>query len=407
MTLKYTFPLLLLLTACQTKNENSSFNFTPIPHPCINGGEPNLFTSETGEVYLSWIAYENDTTDVLQYAQWEDEKWTTPKTIAQGSNWFVNWADFPSLAAYEDSGKTLAAHWLQKSAEGTYDYDVHISQSKDGGETWQTSFIPHQDGIAAEHGFVNLVPLEAAKMAAVWLDGRHTKGHDETHKHKGAMTLRTATFDPQGNLMDEVELDNKVCDCCQTSAAVTDEGLIVAYRDRSEGEIRDVSVIRQVQGQWTSQKTIGNDNWQTTACPVNGPVIRAEGQRVALAWFTSADGEPKVQLVLSEDAGATFSKPIRIDEGNPLGRVDVLFLKNHQVIVSWLEASEEAAEIKVVAVAKNGEIYQRFSIAKTSAARKSGFPRMTNWNDQALVAWTGVDSLTSIRTGVLTLPSMK
>jgi len=271
---------------------------------------------------LSWVEYLNDTTDALVFSKLENEKWSTPKTIATGSDWFVNWADFPSLVAYEDEGKTLAAHWLQKRAEGTYDYDVHIAQSKDGGDTWSSSFIPHRDSIAAEHGFVSMLPTSDNKIFATWLDGRNTKGegHEEDshgHGHHGAMTLRTAVFDENGKLSEEAELDNRICDCCQTSAAMTDDGVIVAYRDRSEKEIRDISIVRKVNGKWTTPKPVFNDNWLIAGCPVNGPALAANGKNVAIAWFTMSEEKPQVKVAFSDDSGANFSEPIRIDEGNP------------------------------------------------------------------------------------------
>ncbi|MDX1407284.1 MAG: hypothetical protein R3330_04100, partial [Saprospiraceae bacterium] len=170
------------------------------------------------------------------------DSWSPRREIARGSDWFVNWADFPSVVAFSD-GRSLAAHWLQKSASGTYDYDVRISVSKDMGETWSGSFIPHTDGIPAEHGFVSMIPADSNRILAIWLDGRHMQaGEGHGHRHGGgAMTLRAAEFDVDGNLFAEAELDSMVCECCQTDAAMTSTGPIVVYRNRSDQEIRDIS----------------------------------------------------------------------------------------------------------------------------------------------------------------------
>ena len=91
----------------------------------VASGEPNLFVDPSGQVYLSWVE-EVESGHELRYAAWQDEQWSSPQTIAQGDNWFVNWADFPSMAVTD---AFAAAHWLQKSAEGTYDYDVQVALS--------------------------------------------------------------------------------------------------------------------------------------------------------------------------------------------------------------------------------------------------------------------------------------
>lgn len=388
--------VLFLISSCKQNNKQPIvpiWTVVPIESPAGQSGEPNLFSTSDGQLYLSWVEYTNDTTDVLQFSRLEKNGWSAPISIASGTDWFVNWADFPSLAVYPD-GKKLAAHFLAKSANGTYDYDVHITQSADAGQSWSESFILHSDGVAAEHGFVSLMPISGGRIFAAWLDGRNSK------KEKGAMTLRSATFDANGQLYDEVELDNKVCDCCQTDATLTDNGPIVAYRDRSEEEMRDIALVRKVNGQWTEPKVIFPDNWQIAGCPVNGPSLSAKGQQVVIAWYTAANDQPSVKVAFSKDGGATFSDPIQIDQGNPLGRVDALMLDNGQAVVSWMEEVDEQAEIRVVKMYTNQQLSEPAVIATNSAARSSGFPILAQANNELYIAWTQVEGaeLTHVRT---------
>ena len=122
---------------------------------------------------------------------------------------------------------SLAAHWLVKSSKATYAYDVNIARSDNGGKTWTQPIVPHRDNTQTEHGFVSLIPLSDGRVGAVWLDGRNMKDMKESDEHAPApasMTLRYAAIDRKGNLSDEAELDNRVCECCQTSAAVTSDG---------------------------------------------------------------------------------------------------------------------------------------------------------------------------------------
>lgn len=367
-----------------------------ISTPCKLGGEPNLHITKDGKAMLSWVEYLNDTTDVLAFSTLSSGEWSAPQIIAKGTDWFVNWADFPSIVAYTENSNQLAAHWLQKSAGGTYDYDVHIAQSTDGGKNWNPSFVPHTDGISAEHGFVSMLPVDNGKIFATWLDGRYTKTENSSdgHDHEGqggAMTLRGAFFNTAGGLTGEIELDNKVCDCCATSAALTQNGVIVAYRDRSDAEIRDISIVRQIGKDWTRPRPIHSDNWEIAGCPVNGPKIIADGQsKVAVAWYTMANDTPKVQIAISTDAGANFSQAIGIDDGNPLGRVDLVF-DNDDLIISWLEKIDtENATIRVAKVKQDGVIEKKMTVTQTSTARSSGFPILEKLGKQLIVAWTEI-----------------
>ena len=105
--------------------------------------------------------------------------------------------------------------------------------------------------------------------------------------------------------------------------AATDEGVVLAYRDHSAMEIRDIAVIRQTPSGWSESTVVHDDRWKIAGCPVNGPSLAADGQRVALAWFTQAQDQPRVKLALSEDGGRSFGEPIILPDEDPLGRVSV------------------------------------------------------------------------------------
>lgn len=395
--------ILLLGAGCQSTSKDIQLLATA----CEAGGTPNLHITSEQEALLSWIEYANDSTDALVIAQLKQNEWDTFQIVAYGQDWFVNWADFPSVVSYPNQ-KTMLAHWLQKNDKGPYDYDIRIAQSKDGGSTWGNSFVLNQDGIAAEHGFVSLLPISDSSIFATWLDGRYTKTENDSdgheHGHGGAMTLRAAFIHPDNTISNDIELDNRVCDCCQTAAALTANGVIIAYRDRLEGEIRDISIIRQVGFDWTQPRRVFEDNWEVAGCPVNGPKIVAEGQRVAIAWFTMAQDTAKVKVAFSSNAGATFSEPIRIDESKPLGRVDLVLVEGG-AIVSWLEDKEDWAEIRLQKLNKDGKIGASKLLTKTSAARASGFPILEKIDQQLLVAWTEIldeeKETTTIRTALM------
>ncbi|MEO6569741.1 MAG: hypothetical protein ABIO94_13325 [Opitutaceae bacterium] len=281
-----------------------------LPSPAGPGsGQPNLAVAPDGSVYLSWIERLGEGRFSLRFAEKEGDGWSPPRVIAEGSNWFVNWADFSSLVALPDG--SLAAHWLVKSGPGTFDYDVTISRSFDKGTSWGKPFVPHRDGVKAEHGFVSMFAAADGNLAAVWLDGREMKpganGNDHGH---GDMTLRYVKIMRDGSLTDDASLDRRVCECCQTSAAMTAVGPIIVFRDRSEEEkeIRDISIVRLNAGKWSVPRPVFQDGWQLNGCPVNGPAVAASGKRVAVAWFTAANNSARVKMAFSSDAGESFGR---------------------------------------------------------------------------------------------------
>ena len=294
--------------------------YLPSPAPS-NSSLSRVVANESGEIYLSWVRQDTEQA-TLAFSRLTSEDWETPKVISRGNNWFVNWADFPALSI-DASG--IVAHWLQISAQGTYDYDIRARFYSKDNATWTEARTIHTDGISAEHGFVAMLPFDNDTTLITWLDGRETKHGDPL----GAMTLRAGIFNKSGANVREWELDHRVCDCCQTSSAMTEKGPIVVYRDRSPEEVRDIYATRLVEGVWTLPQPIHNDNWQIAGCPVNGPSVAAMKERVAVAWFSAKDDTPKIQLVISNDSGLNFSDPIVVESPNTIGRVGTVILESN------------------------------------------------------------------------------
>lgn len=356
------------------------------PH---GSGEPNLFATPDGRVILTWLEPTSDTSHALMVSERTNGAWSEPNTIVERSDLFVNWADFPSLV--EDESGSWLAHWLQKVDAAPYAYHVMTARSRDRGVTWSTPMRLHSDSSPTEHGFVAMVPVSGGGVAAAWLDGRATGGtdHDDPAAHgDGAMTVRFATVGPDGAIAGEDLVDDRVCDCCQTALARTSTGLVAAYRDRSTDEVRDVVVTRFTEGAWSAPVALGNQGWEIGGCPVNGPALEASGDTVVVAWFTAADESPRVYSAFSLDGGISFAEPVRVDDGQPLGRVDVATLAGGRALVIWLERGAATTEIRGRIVEPAGGADRSWPVAESSEARASGFPRVARVGSELVFAWT-------------------
>jgi hypothetical protein len=302
----------------------------------------------------------------------------------------VNFADIPSIVMVSDG--TLAAHWLAGHVPGTEGARIHLAFSHDRGATWSKPVVPHRDRSSYQHGFVSLIPMPGGGLQAIWLDGRNTKGEGQ-----GDMALMRATIGSVGTVSTDATLDPRACDCCPTSAAVTSEGAVAVYRDRSDKEIRDISIVRFTSGRWSHPEVLSRDGWEINACPVNGPSVSAGGRDVVVAWFTAADDQPRVQAVLSSDGGATFGPPVRVDDGQPIGRVDVASVPGGGSMVSWVERGEQRRELRVRLINPQGVPGTPVTILDADVAGGVA-PRMEASHDHVVLAWTEAGKPSRIRT---------
>ena len=396
--------MLVALAGCAAPSVDRPLAVREISSPAGPGsGEPNLAVGPDERIFLSWIEPAGEGRHALRFAALViGDTWSPPRTIAEGENWFVNWADFPAVATLADG--TMFAHWLAKSGPGTYAYDVRVVSSRDAGTTWSPPVVPHRDGTQTEHGFVAMTPWSDREMGIVWLDGRKTaKAPPSDHGHSAAeMALAHTTIGRDGTLGSEALVDPRVCDCCQTDVARAGDAFVVVYRDRSDKEIRDISAVRFTDGRWGTPRPVAADNWEINGCPVNGPAIAADGSKVAVAWFTAAGDKPTVKLAFSEDAGETFGAPIVVDDARPLGRVDIAVLDGGAALVSWLAQGDSGgATLRVRRFARAGALGDAAPVAVSSSARSSGFPRLARSGDRVVLAWRDAGDPPRVRTAVL------
>jgi hypothetical protein len=244
-----------------------------------------------------------------------------------------------------------------------------------------------------------LFPM-ADGFGLVWLDGRTMKGGDHGGEHGGgAMSIRFAQFDKSFKQIADSAVDARVCECCPTAAAITANGPIAAYRDRSDGEIRDNYVARLVGGKWLPGKAVFNDNWKIAACPVNGPALAAHGRNVAMTWFTVKQEQGQAYLAFSEDSGATFGAPIRVDDGGSLGRVDVDLLPDGAALATWIEFADQPvspkpaggggrAQFRARRIERSGTRSAAVTISGMANSRASGYPRAAIGNGEVVFVWT-------------------
>jgi hypothetical protein len=372
----------------------------PLPSPAAAGSLAAQITTSPRGAILSWVELKGEM-NALRFSQRTDAGWSTPVTVASGKGWFVSDADVPSVFRTADGA--LVANWLVSTDATIEAYDLLLSYSRDEGKTWARAFKPHRDKTMTQHGFASFFDLPGNSVGLVWLDGR-AQELDTTSPDGGAMSLRSATFDANWKQTSEDAVDVRVCECCPTTTAVTADGVLTAFRDRSETEVRDIRVSRLENGKWQPGTIVHADGWMIPACPVNGPVLSARDRTAVVAWFTAKDDQGHAYAAFSSDAGRSWGAPVRLDDALSLGHVDIEMLEDGSAVATWVEFANQRSELKARRVEASGAK----SAAVAIAARPAGVPRVARVGDELLFAWTEAaaegSGPTQIKTAVARVP---
>lgn len=396
-----------LLTACMLSacgggrgTGDLPWAVTELPTPAApDSAQAHLAVTARGEAVLSWLAPREDGRS-LEFAVLADGQWSAPRVIASGRDWFVNWADFPSVVPV--AGDHWIAHWLVLRPEQRYAYDIAYAVSSNGGRTWSAPRILNADEAVAEHGFVTFFAW-GEDIGAVWLDGRRVAALDIDELLAAeavvGMSLRYARLGRAGQVLARGEVDDLVCDCCQTDAAVSSEGPIVIYRDRSAEERRDVVVRRIRDSSFSTPLELGAEGWVIDGCPVNGPAIDARGPEVAAAWFTAAEDRPRVRFARSTDGGDTFAPAVDVATSGAFGQVDVVLLPDRRAFVSWWARADDGG-MNLVARPIDGDDQPGVArvVGHTPERLPVDVPQMQRVGDTLVFAWSQLEAPAGIST---------
>lgn len=364
----------------------------PLGHPAPAGARlPHLAHRPGGGIVLSWV--ESDAGGhVLKFAELAGTSWTAPQEVARGNSWFVNWLDFPSVAPIDRD--FWVAHWLvRRAGGGTYDYDIALAVSGDGGRTWRGPLRPYQTGTAAEYGFASIFP-DGGSAGIVWLDGRDFIKPADRPQHpdkSGNFALRYTRVHRDGRIEPDAIIDSNVCACCQTVAAITPDGPVVAYRGRTDAEVRDNQLAVKRGASWSPGAPLGKDGWVIAGCPTNGPAIAARGSNVAAAWFTGAHGNVRVRAAFSHDGGRTLGPVIELDGQAPVGRLGIEWIDDRTAVAAWIGRpvdGRDDAPLRLRTMQADGALSAPMQIVRISASRDTGLPQLLADGGKLVLAWT-------------------
>ncbi|HEY6509000.1 MAG TPA: hypothetical protein VIY56_13360, partial [Vicinamibacterales bacterium] len=265
-----------------------------------------------------------------------------------------------------------------------------LATSRDDGRTWSAPFAPHHDGTSTQHGFVSMFEWPSTQgggLGLVWLDGRALA---PSPKGPGTneMGLHMARYDASGKQTEEALLNGRVCECCPTSVAISTGGPVVAFRDRSPDEVRDIHVVRYDASGWAPPTTVHADGWKLDSCPVNGPAVAANGDRVVVAWWSAPGDDGHAFVAFSADRGRTFGQSIRLDDVASLGHVGVVLLDDGSAIATWIEFGDDGARLRARRVESSGTKSAAQQLAGGNGRYVSGIPRIARVGDTLVFAWT-------------------
>lgn len=349
----------------------------------VQSSQAHLSPIKDGRLILSWVEPAKESGKTLKFSIYDSGKWSEPRSVVSLADIY----DLPKVVALTDGA--FGAVWgTETKVKADSSSEVYVSRSADGGQTWSKPVQANSDKTVKTARYnAYIAPLDGGKTAIFWSDARNH------NKPKGTQIqyLMGAVMNTDGTVGPDFAVDNDICSCCQLLPTRYKDKLYVTYRDRLQGNVRDIAVIPWPGISEAKPVNVHKDNWVLEGCPGQNVGSAASANRLGVAWFTAAGGKGKVQAAFSDNPDKGFGKPINIDRSNnPQGEVKMAMLDDGHAAVQWLRTSKRGTSLQLALVSTDGKLLAERSLTKPNWKTKfkwPNLPTLAQAGDKAYFSW--------------------
>lgn len=326
---------IVVFSSCKTGNGELNLNTSEsVLIDTIPGSCPYLTKDSKGNVLLSWVRSNNDSSSIFCYTRSTDGKtFSAAVAIPSSTNIHPHAENLPKIIA-KPSGELIAL-WGAANPNPMNKYSglVFYSQSFDDGKTWSNAKQLTTDTASFDQRYYDVALLPDGEAGIIWLDNRKATTKDGS----GLYFARTVGAN---GFQKEQRISQLCCQCCRTQLFIDTKGGIHAiYRGIVNDSIRDMMhIVSNNNGKtFTNPIRISNDNWVLKGCPHTGPSMTENNNGLHFAWFTGA-GKKGCYYTNSSNNGQRFSIADSVSSNG--SHPQLTTLSNGTLMLVWDEAVE-------------------------------------------------------------------
>lgn len=266
-----------------------------------------LTSDEEGRPLVSWVEMKDDREKYLYFAFWDegDALFAEPEILQLPDHTAVHEEGMPKMAVKRDGSLLVFYEVSESSPHSRWGVsDIRFQRSFDRGKTWTSPRSVDPDKpMDASASFSGIARLADGEIGIGWL------GTNPDTARVGRPVL-FAKSTAEGDFSPPVVVDSTACQCCRVAMTGREDGaIVVAYRDLSPEDIRDISYAVSTDGgqSFGPPRDVSGDQWKVPGCPHNGPSVISDGENSYLVWF-SGGAESGIRFAEVDESGEVIGR---------------------------------------------------------------------------------------------------
>lgn len=291
--------------------------------------------------------------------------------------------------------------WMQQLTKRFSGY-VWFARSLDGGKSFETPIIVHQDRSEIGHAFEEVVASPDGKITVIWLDARDVVADKKAGKvHSGSSIYYAISTDGGESFLPEKKLADYSCECCRIAMTTKPDGTVVAmWRHVFEGGERDhmiAEIPKKDEVASLHRATFGH--WKIDGCPHHGGALASGGEGADwwgyhMAYFDGKDKNPGLYYSRMDGVAWVGFPPKKFGDNTKQAGHPALLSMGNEVWLAWLETNAGNVKKIMGMVSKDGGKTWLDTRLLLSIKGKSDYPQLLQIKDKAYLVVNTDDGLT-------------
>ena len=270
---------------------------------------------------------------------------------------------------------------------------IWFARSVDGGKSFETPYIVHQDRAEITHRFDALQVAADGTIIVAWVDKRDLLAARAAGKaYDGAAIYYAVSTDQGKSFAPEQKLADSSCECCRIAMTSKPDGTVaVLWRHVFAGSERDHAMAEIGQAAAPAIVRASYGHWKIDGCPHHGAALAVgEGFGYHLAYFDGAGDKPGLRIARMDGEAWVTSPPRKIGDPKKNAGHPALLSIGEKVWLAWREHNAQGMSIVAMTSLDGGKTWG-LPVVIAHAMGKLDYPQWLNVRGQAMLAVNTAD----------------
>lgn len=239
-----------------------------------------------------WVAFVQDEFVYVSQSQDLGKSFSDPVAVNSAAEDAEHNGENRPKIIVDDRGLVFVSWTLKTSSRFTG--EIRFSRSTDGGENFETPRTINDDNLFTGHRFESLFLADSGHLYLTWVDKRDLEASVEAGEdYVGAAIYYAVSDDDGASFSQNYRVANNSCECCRIAIAPRGpENIAILWRQVFGEDVRDHAIAELTpSGKTLTTNRASYDQWHINACPHHGPTMiqSSLSDDYHMSWFTNGD----------------------------------------------------------------------------------------------------------------------